>query len=207
MPNFKPIRIIAEMEISSEQILLATSSITHFLNLVGATSLVSVDIDDLVDLRVFYVDYPNEQRVVDGKAAVGYLFAKGYSEDYKFINLLLARGLIAMDLDGGQSRVIPGFSIYNQLGAVSVGYEGTPFNMMCEWVVIIHELGHIYGAPSKERLSPEWVEKFNLHCPNECVMTYDVNEIIDKIDLVNKPFCDACLQDLKNYFKKGAVKI
>jgi len=39
------------------------------------------------------------------------------------------------------------------------------------------------------------------HCPNDCVM-FPNNMCMNKIDIINNPFCNQCLSDLRKYFGK-----
>ena len=206
MADLKPIRIISEININSEQIILAAVTINKFLCLVDASEFVSAGIHDLIDLSSFYIDGPDKQRVINGNAAVGYLFSQGHLENNKFINFLLVKGLINIDINR-QADNVQGLAYYNELGIVAVGWEDSLFNRGRELLGIMHELGHIYGVPSEQRLGEDWVKKFARHCPNDCIMFYDLNKKLDKIGLLDKPFCATCLEDLKNYFKDKKVKV
>ena len=207
MADLKPIRIISEKEIGPEQILLAVNSITHFLNLVGATNLVPVNIHELVDLNAFYIDMPDNQRVLDGKAAMGYMIYQKYKDSGGFINILLVRGQILYEIDGQKKGLIHGLALPDKFGIIEAGWEDEKINQLNEYLLLLHELGHIYGVASKERLGTDWVEKFGRHCPGICIMSGDFTRELEKMDLINKPFCAVCLEDLKNYFKDKKVKV
>lgn len=198
--KFKPIRVIAEVEIEPAQIILATKSIRHFLNLAGASDLVSVEIHDLIDLNNYYINLADGSRLVNGNAVIGYLIADNYIEEDTFINILLVREQLVINQEKVK-RTVRGLSVDDTFGIAAIGSECNEFNNLIAFVAIMHELGHIYGLPSEGRADNHLVQALSWHCPNDCLMFPNAS-ILDKIDLEHKPFCDQCKADLQKKFKQ-----
>lgn len=70
-------------------------------------------------------------------------------------------------------------------------------------VILLHELGHIYLTPRKNR--PNSIKKKGIHCINECIMQprdFKPNHIELLCDLVKSkeiPYCKQCCEDIKSY--------
>ena len=200
MKKFKPIRVFCEENLDPQQIILGISAIRQLLEIAGATDLVGVELHDLVDLNHYHVEHDGH-RFLHGGAIQGYMYIEDYRSKHEYINFLLTQNYLWVNRDG-VGRPIQGFVLSETFGIVVVGVKNDKMNNLIEIITIFHELGHIYGLPGKDRDNlVETATTAGKHCPNACVMSMG-NEMFEKADLFEKPFCDQCLADLQKFFKE-----
>jgi len=200
LKNFKPVRLIADERIILEnptQIIRAIGAIDNFFKIVGVTDIVNVSIHDLVDVAFLDIEQNETKKVMSGGALVGYMLIREYKTQWEYIEFLIVRDSLLMEND----KIVHGLARYNSFGIASVGREDTKKNMLFAYLAVIHEMGHIYGLPAKDRLDQDLVKVLGNHCPNDCVM-FPNNMCMNKIDIINNPFCNQCLSDLRKYFGK-----
>jgi len=74
----------------------------------------------------------------------------------------------------------------------------------CIKTEVMHEIGHVFGAPNPSRKDLE--DNIGNHCRNKCVMRQGVRVPIDWIKITRdrletgKPYCDSCEEDLRKHF-------
>jgi len=119
------------------------------------------------------------------------------SEDY--YSFLLTKDDLFLPTKNKVNRV-GGLARADSAAIVNVGNSSINSDHMRIVVLIYHELGHMFGVPRSGRPEDSLDLSSGVHCNNVCVMRKDdkmINEIVG-MDL----FCPACLEELRDYFKK-----
>jgi len=70
----------------------------------------------------------------------------------------------------------------------------------------MHEIGHMFGIPNEKRTDGSLTESLGNHCTNKCVMRQGLTIPDDFISLSKDrllygPFCEACLGELRQFFR------
>ncbi|MCD6477662.1 MAG: hypothetical protein J7K87_01540 [Candidatus Aenigmarchaeota archaeon] len=165
-------------------------------------------VDKEIPINVRRVDDPywmDEYKMPGRNQIDAYKFMLDISSDdeYKFV---LTKNDINSSM--GNYNFLVGLAIpgYNAIASTK-RFEGVNDPQMrweCVKTEVMHEIGHVFGAPSYSRKDIE--ENLGRHCKNKCVMRQGIRVPMDWIAMTKdrletgKAFCDSCENDLREFF-------
>lgn len=206
MDKMRPIRIFWQDGVSIKQIVLAIRAIDRVLKLAGMDKKIKVEpggkkYNPIVhrdeDVKsIFFGHYG-----VDG-ILKDFSFQQEKLDDCdKYYTIFLMKDKIFIKTNDG-SKLVAGAAIKKEAAVICVGYYiyFIKSEMFWAYSVVMHELGHVFGLPSKERKEEIELSPINQgrHCANDCIMHYDA---ILKEPMNKRIFCSTCLNELRYYFK------